>query len=94
MITTINVNNVKAMFKEEAQKKLTDIGLQALRDVKLNTPVDTGALRNAWALDVRDLEFELKNPTEYANHVESWKHMLLFAMLDAENRAITEFGGN
>ncbi|MFQ8599977.1 MAG: HK97 gp10 family phage protein [Oscillospiraceae bacterium] len=54
---------------------LLELGLKALVKTKRRTPVDTGALRRAWALsDVHrqgnDLVIELFNTMDYASYVE------------------------
>lgn len=48
---------------------------EVLRETKPKTPVDTGALKNAWALghvtgSGRDIEVEIINPMEYATDIE------------------------
>lgn len=50
-------------------------GLEAMARAKRLTPVDTGNLRNRWELSaverVEDgLQITIRNPTEYARHVE------------------------
>jgi len=57
------------------RKFLLEMGKRALAKTKHRTPVDTGLLRNSWALgEVQrrgdKLEITLYNPVEYAIYVE------------------------
>lgn len=51
------------------------MALEVLRETRPKTPVDTGALKNAWALGSitssgRDISIEILNPMEYATDIE------------------------
>lgn len=49
---------------------LKKTGVYILKDVKMNTPVDTGRLRRSWKI-TRDLnKVTISNNTSYARHVE------------------------
>ncbi len=69
----------KALQKEHEafiRKFLVEMGMRTIRQTKKLTPVDTGALRNAWELsDVwrkgDELYLVLTNRMEYANFVEN-----------------------
>jgi hypothetical protein len=57
------------------RKFLTEMGMRALAQTKMLTPVDTGNLRNRWELSQvfrkgDELYVVLFNPVEYASHVE------------------------
>lgn len=63
-------------LKEEIGKSTKRIGVQAIRTLKTNTPVDTGALRKAWTAEGPSVSgggwtVKVSNPTEYASYVES-----------------------
>lgn len=51
------------------------MALEVLRETRPKTPVDTGALKSAWALGSitssgRDISIEILNPMEYATDIE------------------------
>lgn len=63
-------------LKKEIGQSAKRIGVQAIRTLKINTPVDTGALRKAWAVEGPSVSgggwvIRVSNPTEYASYVES-----------------------
>lgn len=63
-------------LKKEIGQSTKRIGVQAIRTLKINTPVDTGALRKAWAVEGPSVSgggwvIRVSNPTEYASYVES-----------------------
>ncbi len=63
-------------LKEEIGQSAKRIGVQALRTLKTNTPVDTGDLRDAWTADGPSLSgggwtVKLTNNVEYASYVEN-----------------------
>lgn len=54
---------------------LLEMAQEAIADIKENTPVDTGALRNTWAIgditgDGISLSIEVINSAQYASFVE------------------------
>ncbi len=55
---------------------LFEQAMRALRKIKLRTPVDTGALRNAWNIENGVIKkgnnfiVVIKNPLEYASFIE------------------------
>ena len=63
-------------LKEEIGQSTKRIGVQAIRTLKTNTPVDTGTLRKAWTAAGPSVSgggwvIRVSNPTEYASYVES-----------------------
>ena len=63
-------------LKKEIGQSTKRIGVQAIRTLKINTPVDTGALRKAWTVEGPSVSgggwvIRVSNPTEYASYVES-----------------------
>ena len=63
-------------LKKEIGQSTKRIGVQAIRTLKTNTPVDTGALRKAWTAEGPSVSgggwvVKVSNPTEYASYVES-----------------------
>lgn len=64
----------RGYLKKELSTSIKRIGVQALRQFKANTPVDTGQLRRSWT--AQDAGYgggwtiELRNNTEYASYVE------------------------
>ena len=62
-------------IKRELSKSSRNIGVQALRTFKANTPVDSGGLRRAWEVDGPSHSgggwtITLNNNMEYASYVE------------------------
>lgn len=63
-------------FNKFIEDFLFEQGMRVLRKTKLRTPVDTGALRNAWNLDENvyrkgnELYVILHNPLNYASFIE------------------------
>lgn len=62
-------------LKEEIGQSTKRIGVQAIRTVKSNTPVDSGTLRKAWTVEGPSASgggwvVKVSNPTEYASYVE------------------------
>lgn len=67
----ISANEVKNELETSAKR----IGVQALRQFKANTPVDTGNLRKSWNAEgpfyAGGWSIKLENNTEYASYVEN-----------------------
>lgn len=62
-------------FNKFLRDFLLRMAQEVLRETKPKTPVDTGALKNAWALgDItgsgKDIAVEILNPMEYATDIE------------------------
>ena len=62
-------------FKEEIGQSTKQIGAQALKTLKNNTPVDTENLRKAWTAEGPSVSgggwvVKVSNPTKYASYVE------------------------
>lgn len=63
-------------FNQFLEDFLFEQAMRALRKIKLRTPVDTGALRNAWTVESgvvkkgNTLIVVIKNPLEYASFIE------------------------
>lgn len=62
-------------LKKEIGQSTKRIGVQAIRTLKTNTPVDTGTLRKAWTAKGPSVSgggwvVKVSNPTEYASYVE------------------------
>lgn len=62
-------------LKHELENSSKRIGMQALKQFKANTPVDSGRLRGAWSTEGvssagRSWVITLINPTEYASYVD------------------------
>ena len=73
---TKNYKKVLKYFNQFIEDFLFEQGMRALRKTKLRTPVDTGALRNAWTLDENvyrkgnELYIIIHNPLNYASFIE------------------------
>lgn len=73
---TKNYKKFLKNFNKFIEDFLFEQGMRALRKTKLRTPVDTGALRNAWNVDENvyrsgdKLYIILHNPLNYASFVE------------------------
>lgn len=67
----ISANEVKNELETSAKR----IGVQALRQFKANTPVDTGTLRHSWNVEgpfySGGWSIKLENNAEYASYVEN-----------------------
>ena len=82
----MNFENLEGLKKQyiqiqkDFQKFLEDFlfeqAMRALRKIKLRTPVDTGALRNAWNIENNVVKkgnnfiVVIKNPLDYASFIE------------------------
>lgn len=63
-------------LKKEIGQSTKRIGVQAIRTLKANTPVDTGTLRKSWTVEGPSVSgggwvVKVSNPTEYASYVEN-----------------------
>lgn len=63
-------------LKKEIGQSTKRIGVQAIRTLKTNTPVDTGTLRKTWTAEGPSVSgggwvVKVSNPTEYASYVEN-----------------------
>lgn len=73
---TKNYKKILKDFNSFIEDFLFEQGMRALRKTKLRTPVDTGALRNAWNLDENvyrkgnELYIIIHNPLNYASFIE------------------------
>lgn len=63
-------DDIEEFATQEARKIATDM----YADLVLNTPVDTGALRNAWELDTNAANPSVSNTMPYANRVMEMGH--------------------
>lgn len=61
---------LNANIEKNAEKVLNRTGAFILRDVKMNTPVDTGRLRRSWKIKKEPFQIIIYNNTKYAQHVE------------------------
>lgn len=67
---TVNFDRLDTMIEDEATK----LALDLYRDLVLETPVDTGALRQAWQVDTSGPEKTVTNPLPYANRLMESGH--------------------
>lgn len=64
------INKLEVDIDTKSDNLLKKTGAYVFKDVKLNTPVDTGRLKRSWKMD-RDLnKVTISNNTSYARHVE------------------------
>lgn len=70
LIVTGDGNLIDQLLGGEAQK----LGLDLYTDLVMNTPVDTGRLRNGWQLDDNGQTIEVSNDVPYANRVMNDGH--------------------
>ena len=67
---------VQKDFRQFLEDFLYEQAMRALRKIKLRTPVDTGALRNAWTIENGVIKkgnnfiVVIENPLEYASFIE------------------------
>lgn len=64
------LNNASKNFNKQSDKALKRVGLKLLREVKKNTPVDTGYLRRSWDIEQKSNYIEIGTNLKYAPHVE------------------------
>ena len=79
MARQIRIDQIADLMEEEVQEVVKLTALSWAGQVKEQTPVDTGRLRNAWQTKIGKLEAEITNNVEYAEPVlygnnlpESW----------------------
>lgn len=66
------LEDIKKKSPQQLGKFLTKQAMKLEREVKENTPVDTGILRSGWQRETESKTFErvIYNDVEYVNHVE------------------------
>ena len=65
------ISKCKKDHSKEIEEAVKDIALKTIRDVRSNTPVDTGVLKRSWNLKREgNNKVVLYNLTPYAIHVE------------------------
>jgi len=62
---TVNFDHLDQMISDEANK----LALDLYRDLVLATPVDTGALRQAWQVDTSGPQKTVTNPLPYSHRL-------------------------
>ena len=80
MARQIRIDQIAGLMEEEVQEVVKRTALSWAGQVKEQTPVDTGRLRNAWQTQIGKLQAEITNNVEYAEPVlygsnlpASWK---------------------
>ncbi len=69
MVRQIKIKDIANLMEEELQEVVKLTAISWTQQVKEETPVDTGRLRNAWRFKVGRLEAEITNNMEYAEPV-------------------------
>ncbi len=69
MARQIKIDQIAGLMKEEIQHVVEATALSWTKQVKEETPEDTGTLKNAWELKIGKLEAEITNRMEYAEPV-------------------------
>ena len=69
MARQIRIDQIEDLMEEEIQEVVKLTALSWTKQVKEQTPVDTGRLRNAWQTNIGKLEAEITNNVEYAEPV-------------------------
>ena len=69
MARQIKIKDIANLMEEELQEVVKLTAISWTQQVKEETPVDTGRLRNAWQFNVGRLEAEITNNMEYAEPV-------------------------
>jgi hypothetical protein len=80
MARNIKITDIADLMEEEIQTVVRLTALEWTKEVKEQTPVDTGTLRNAWQTQIGKFEASITNNMEYAEPVlygnnlpPSWK---------------------
>lgn len=69
MARQIKIDQIAGLMKEEIQHVVEATALSWTKQVKEETPVDTGRLRSAWQTNIGQLKAEITNNMEYAEPV-------------------------
>lgn len=69
MARQIKIDQIAGLMKEEIQHVVEATALSWTKQVKEETPVDEGTLRNAWQTNIGQLKAEITNNEEYAEPV-------------------------
>lgn len=64
------LNTLSEDITKELQKVINKYGAKLLRDVKNDTPVDSGQLRRSWQSKKGKLYYSVYNNTEYGIYIE------------------------
>lgn len=80
MARDIKITDIADLMEEEIAHVVEATALEWTKEVKEQTPVDTGRLRSAWQTNIGKLRAEITNNMEYAEPVlygnnlpPSWK---------------------
>lgn len=69
MARDIKITDIADLMEEEVQTVVRLTALEWTKQVKEETPVDTGRLRNAWQTQIGKFEATITNNMEYAEPV-------------------------
>ena len=69
MARDIKITDIADLMEEEVQTVVRLTALEWTKQVKEETPVDTGRLRNAWQTQIGKFEATITNNIEYAEPV-------------------------
>ena len=69
MARDIKITDIADLMEEEVQTVVKLTAMEWTKQVKEQTPVDTGTLRNAWQTQIGKFEATITNNMEYAEPV-------------------------
>ena len=69
MARDIKITDIAGLMEDEIEHVVRATALSWTKQVKEQTPVDTGRLRNAWQTNIDKFEAEITNNMEYAEPV-------------------------
>ena len=69
MARQIKIKDIANLMEEEIQEVVKLTAISWTQQVKEETPVDEGTLRNAWQTNIGQLKAEITNNEEYAEPV-------------------------
>ncbi len=69
MAREIKITDIADLMEEEVEEVVKLTALEWTEQVKAQTPVDTGRLRNAWQTDIGKFQATIANNMEYAEPV-------------------------
>lgn len=64
------IKKLEVDIDKKTENLLKKTGAYILKDVKMNTPVDTGRLKRSWKMNRELHQVTIYNNTKYAKHVE------------------------
>jgi hypothetical protein len=71
----VSVQAVNSFLDSELKKQVKSLADEVYREVRKNTPVDTGLAKKSWTKKVQDKNFEIANTVPYIGVLDKGRHM-------------------